>query len=95
MVIRLRKTRRQGFLVSRPKCSGKLVSPELLLFAHIFFSLTAVSHAINSRVIKPDTNTCINKAIHMLLMHSFLTITNIDVINSTMHSNEHNLGMSG
>ena len=51
----------------------------------------------NSHVLT-GTNTCINKAIHVLLMHGFFyfrytvssTITKTDVINSNVHRSKHN-----
>ena len=60
-----------------------------------------MSHAINSHILT-GKKTCINQAIHVLLMHSFCftythsrAIIKIDVINSNMHKSEHNLVMSG
>ena len=53
---------------------------------------------INSHVLT-RTNSCINKAIRVLLMHFFFTlrntvpvvVTNTNVIHSNVHSSEHNL----
>ena len=57
-------------------------------------------HSINSHILT-GKNPCINQAIHLLLMqgfcklHALLAVTKIDVINSNVHRNEHNLVILG
>ena len=44
-----------------------------LEYEYLYYCIKALSHIINSHVLT-STNPCINKAIHMLLMHGFAVL---------------------